>query len=176
MHHILTPYLRWLIALSLVLLGPMIQAEDSWVVQVGAYSAKPNGQMNAFMEELRALQNDGPVLSSVNERGLNVLSIGPFTDRTDAQAALYNVQTLAPDAYIRRVSSDPQDTVQGPAQPVPADQGVAPVAVANAGSDAAALLNQLPADERRNVVMLDGRLHYKDGERFTPLVEYLSNR
>ena len=83
---------------------------------------------------------------------------------------------MVPDAYIRRLSSVAENTKAGAVQPAVEGQGVAPVAIANAGSDAAVLLNQLPADERRNVVMLDGRLHYKDGDRFTPLAEYLSNR
>jgi cell division septation protein DedD len=125
-----------------------------YTVQIGAFR-NPDP---SFAESASRL---GSVHTSRSEAGLTRFLVGRFPTRSAAQALLEKLRGAGySDAFVRRADPAPNlpDVAQGPR----------PSAAAETGD---ASLESLPADVRDKVVRLDGVLHIKEGDRFTPLSE-----
>ncbi len=131
-------------------------ADARWVVQIGAFSDEPSAQ---FLDE--ASQLGETRIESRPQRGDVAVVVGPWMDITEARAALPNILAKYPDAFIRRQTAS--DTIPTSVQ-IP-DQSVA-----------SSTSRQLSLEEQRNVVLLDGKPHYKLGDTFTPIDEYLRRK
>ena len=133
----------------------------NWVVQVGAFTREPDPN---FLTRAEAL---GPAYLQNRSDGTIAVNIGPWEDRDMAERQLVDIQNEFSDAFIKRYRGTGGAAISaaGPSAPSTAQ---------SAGNDE--LLKSLSIEERVNVVLLDGRLHYKDGDTFIPLEEYLRNR
>lgn len=137
-------------------------AQDRYVVQVGAYE-------HERPELLQTLESYGePVTVRVADDLVRV-AVGYYPTVADAQETLLSLQDAGfPDAFVRErqgqfaalnVSNDVVET--------------APLTVysRNAQMSANEKLDSLSKEERDNVVLLDGRLHIKNGNEFIPLAQ-----
>ena len=131
--------------------------QGTWVVQVGAYSKGISDEDHA------RLSRYGNVLVQ-DRNALSIVSVGPYSSRAEAENLLPQIRQVATDAYVRSTRGATTRTTQRPRASRPSKT-----------SDDS-LLSQVPANLRGNVVRLDGELHYKQGDVFTPLGQYLKNR
>ena len=141
-------------------------AADDWMIQAGAYS-KPVDAV--FLSRLESL---GPVVEEVRDDGTRVVGVGPFAEREEALAVLSGVRDVAADAYIRRVGGATLEAVQAAPAANKAGHATANTSLAEQLSQ----LDGLSPELRRRVVLLDGKLHVKEGADFTPLAQFLDNR
>ncbi len=119
-------------------------------IQIGALS-KP---YPAFAKAARQVGN---VESGLTEDGLTLYQVGRYSTRDEAVSALQELRDAGyQDAFIRRLTGS-RSMQAGPR---------------TGFSDLSAVLDQLPEETRSKVVYLDGVLHVKEGDQFTPLREY----
>lgn len=157
---------------ALLLTGPA--HGNDYTIQIGAFRTPSE----SFVEPARSV---GEIYFNRRDNGLVALSVGRFASFGEAQDNLALLAESFPGAYVRRaeagassqldtsgkVSSNISSTSSQTASAMPA--GSAP-----ASGPEDQLLASLSAEERKNVVYLDGKLHVKDGNRFVPLREYRS--
>lgn len=134
-----------------VLFSCNVLASD-FTVQIGAFKQLGTG----FTE---AAEEFGPVTRRINDVGITVVSVGSYATRDAAERALGALVADYPDAFVRSTTTiaPPANTLAATAQ----DN---------------ARWSQLPPEDRKNVVYLDGKLHIKRGDEFIPLADYPPQR
>ncbi|MEM1229179.1 MAG: SPOR domain-containing protein [Pseudomonadota bacterium] len=149
------------------------QAED-YTIQIGAFST-PSDRFAA------SARSEGTLYYTARDGGMVALSIGRYASFAAAQNQLAQLQDSYPDAYVRRADPDAAQRWPGGGAGIAAETASATRAArgsaarrTNAPDDA--ILATLSEAERKNVVYLDGKLHVKEGNRFTPLREYQRSR
>lgn len=151
---------RALGALAVSVAAGQVMAVD-YAVQIGAFKQVPQSSY------LDAANSYGSILRLDAGDGVTAYSIGPFGSRDDAETTRGLLLDHYPDAFIRQVSDG--QIVSAPTATSDARASSAPTRViAGAGND----LSGLTAEERQRVVYLDGVLHIKEGDSFTPLSTY----
>lgn len=131
----------------------------NFTVQIGAFRDAPSGFASAASEigDLRTTRTDG---------GITRYRIGDFDTLTAAEAARTRLIGAGyRDAYVvqtRRSPGSPRVTAAAAPAPSP-----------RPASTARDPLAGVPASIRSQVVLLDGRYHVKEGDRFIQLEQYL---
>ena len=150
---------RFITAMLLAVGLSIPAAAAEYVVQIGAFR-HPNP---SFAE---AASTVGQVSNRVTASGLTRVEVGSYASRTAAIEALERLRAAGyDDAFVRR---------SGAGNPAPAALAPRTPAVSAAPKPRGVQdeLASLPADIRRRAVILDGRLHIKEGNRFIPIAEY----
>ncbi len=154
----------------LALFATGIAWAERYTIQIGAFSTPSE----RFAE---AARREGSLYYTPRAGGMVALSLGRYDSFASAQDELARLQDLYPNAYVRR--ADPDAALRWPtgaADVIATASGDAPARDPKPTRDASstddAILATLSEAERKNVVYLDGKLHVKEGNRFTPLREY----
>ena len=151
---------RALIAVAFaVCASPHVFAD--YTIQIGAFQ-EPN---RSFVQSAGTL---GEVRSARTGDGYLRYTVGTFSSVREAQTLLTSLQSMGyGDAFVRPMSTDSR-----PLGAATRDNEQANVEVSVAGNSDDMLLRSLSPEERAKVVYLDGVLHIKEGDAFTPLHEY----
>ncbi len=162
--------LNRVIVLAAIFLSTAAYA-DSYDVQIGAFRDPDTSkiQLPADVGELR---------TTAGPNGMTRFMVGPFANRDDAKSALAELKSAGFEgAFIRK------SPAQGKAAPVTASADAdhrQPKMTKEAGrQDQSSDISQqdldklmtLSAEERQDIVFLDGRLHRKVGDEFVPLTD-----
>lgn len=152
--------MRKLLLLCFLGLVSHAAAEDGYVIQVGAFKALPTDLPSALAEF-------GEAVSATTEAGIVRVGVGYFPTVTAAQDTLQRLQTTGySSAFVRSHEGFAR-------QPVSGNHKVGVLNKATqAGFDANSIVDTLTVEERAKMVLLDGQLHIKEGERFIPLSQY----
>lgn len=157
-------------------------AAQSYTVQVGAFREPASNFVDAAA-------NHGEVVREENAKGLTLISVGRFSQRSSAEALLEKMASSYPGAYVRSIRGTG-------VQPSPSKSALAKRPAVNRSAQASAgfsvaelrtgkgpllrgnrqdqdLFRQLSVEDRERVVSLDGQLHMKVGDRFVRLSEYV---
>lgn len=143
------------IFILMVTAGP--STAEEYVVQFGALKQP----YEAYAEKARQI---GSVLKVPTTSGFTRYELGPYESGASAREAMGRLRSVGyRDAYVKGGGSQPTisttrlaPTKAKPSKAVEARQAIPP----------------LPDDVRSKLVYVDGVLHVKEGDRFTPLVEY----
>jgi hypothetical protein len=164
----ITMFRRSLATLAM-LAGAMLLAgpghADSYTIQIGAFRTPSE----SFVEPARSV---GEIYFNRRDSGLVALSVGRFDSFDEAQDKLPLLAGDFPGAYVRRAEADARSQFSA-SNTLSASAEAQPRKNAPSGTEDQ-LLASLSEAERKNVVYLDGKLHFKDGNRFIPLREYRS--
>lgn len=133
-----------------------------YAVQIGAFKQVPESGY------LDAASSYGSLIQTDAGDGVTAYALGPFSSRVDAETSLALVQTHYPDAFIRQVGDSQEVSQPASNRGQSIGQTPAPARVVAGGGD----LSSLSAEERGRIVYLDGVLHIKEGDTFTPLSVY----
>lgn len=139
----------------MVAAGPST-AED-YVVQFGALKQP----YEAYAEKARQI---GSVLTVSTKNGFTLYKLGPYESGTSAREAMGRLRSAGyRDAYLKLnvAQSSLSDARLAGTTAMPSK------AVAS-GQD----ISMLPDSVRSKLVYVDGVLHVKEGDRFTPLTQY----
>ena len=173
----------------LLFAGEAVAADLEWTVQIGALR-RPDAGFAAAAETV------APVRTTQTREGLTRFRVGRFDDPQDAERALgalrragyadaYVVQTRGAAAGLPAVSAGPPPTRgTSPTSHTSLTPHTSPTSHTsptphtsprlNPSRDGEQVIESLPESLRSRVVYLDGVLHVKDGDRFTPLAEHLA--
>ena len=139
-------------------------AHARWTIQIGAFGSDFDRSFSAAASVI------GEVREERRDDGSVAVVVGQWNRVADARDSLAALSVNYPDAFIR--ASNP-----GAATGASASSTRSAARTRDSGTPRdSELLNQLSADERANVVLLDGALHYKSGDTFTPLREWMNQR
>ena len=139
-------------------------AQARWTIQIGAFSGDFDRSFSA------AASMVGDVREEQRDDGSVAVVVGQWNRVAEAREPLATLSVDYPDAFIR--ASDPSATPV--ALTTSTSTGRPTKTRTEISTSDNGLLNQLSADERANVVLLDGSLHYKSGNTFTPLREWMN--
>ncbi len=160
---------RWrtyLLVTMLTTFSATANAAELFTIQIGAFKT-PN---DTYSVPARAV---GEIYATERSNGVTALSVGRFADVDAASAALAQISRHYPSAYVRRAHPEaqlrnaPATASKAPLPPTTQTQAANPQQPLETE-----LLSSLTDDERKHVVYLDGKLHYKQGDSFVPLAQY----
>ncbi|MGI9326040.1 MAG: SPOR domain-containing protein [Pseudomonadales bacterium] len=164
--------IRWrndLLAIFVSTFAAAASAAEPFTIQIGAFKT-PN---ETYSLPARTV---GEIYATQRGKGIVALSVGRFADVDEATAALAQISQHYPSAYVRhahpqaQLHSDNKAPATANKTPLPT---TTPADVADQQQPLETeLLSTLTDDERKHVVYLDGKLHYKQGNTFVPLAQY----
>lgn len=151
--------MRALLLLTLAVSG--VAYADSFNVQIGAYR-------NPDVIGIEVPATIGEIQRSKGPDGLTRLMVGPFASRDAAEKAQDELKAAGfGGAFIRATLDASMATARS--QTKSAAPRVAVKHESGAAQRDLDILAGLSAEERRDLVYLDGRLHRKVGDEFIPL-------
>ncbi|MEM6708804.1 MAG: SPOR domain-containing protein [Pseudomonadota bacterium] len=163
---------RLLVGLVAIALSPLVSADYS--VQIGAF----RNPSESFVAAARSV---GTVYAVERSNGVRAIMVGNFADRSDADSARETLMETYPGAFVTTASPTAVQFAEATGASTLANNSPAQAQSSATGANGvrrtsnateAALLDGLTEEERRRVVYLDGKLHLKNGNDFTPLSEY----
>ena len=144
---------------AILLIAGSVSAEP-FVVQIGAFR-NPQADFGARAAEF------GTLSTSRSPEGLTRFEVGTFANEREARRALASIHAAGyTDAFVRRQHAGSRIL----------NIRDLPAVGAGPGDRHEARLARLPSELRSRVVILDGVLSVKEGERFIPLDEYEGGR
>lgn len=154
------------LAVSAVYAAPS-HAED-YTVQIGVFKSSNA----AYVATAQSLDT---VYKNLNDNGFTVYTVGSFETRSQASALKGQLMDSGySDAFVR--STEPStsltaDTTTTNTIKTPINASFRPSSLSDEQ-----MLSKLSEVERENVVYLDGTLHLKQGETFTPVSTLINAR
>lgn len=143
------------ILILMVTAGP--SAADRYVVQFGALKQP----YEEYAEKARQI---GSVLAVPTKSGFTLYKLGPYESGSSAREAMGRLRSAGyRDAYVKRSAS--QSSISNAPM-------TATAAMPSKSSASLQDVSALPDELRSKVVYVDGVLHVKEGDRFTPLTQY----
>ncbi len=150
-----------LVSLLLLIAAPSFAGEGDYSVQIGAFREAPGGFADAAKKV-------GKLYTTTNRQGITRLQVGRYDDLAAARAAMNALRGAGyADAFVV------QKNVARAA--VPADAPKPIRATTTARQVVRDPLAGVPEELHDRVVMLDGRPHIKEADRFVPLATYLAD-
>ncbi|MFK7898181.1 MAG: SPOR domain-containing protein [Myxococcota bacterium] len=145
-------------------------AADEYSVQIGAFE-RPDPNFAAAAEEI------GKLYQSRNVNGVTRIQIGRYGSLEEANVALRALNGAGyTDAYVVNKSARLSDSVEAGqlGQTTSRSSRTAAITSTRSRRDESALMANVPDELRGRTVLLDGRLHVMEGNRFIPLRAYLN--
>lgn len=144
------------------LLGAGAAEAAEYVVQIGAFR-NPHADFGEAAAEI------GVLSTRESPSGLTRFVVGSFATEAEAQQAMRRLRAAGySDAFVRRTIADARAIEDLPA--------IEELPAVGAGPSERSRFESLPRELRARTVYLDGVLHVKEGDRFTPLDEYEGGR
>ncbi|MFK7913795.1 MAG: SPOR domain-containing protein [Pseudomonadales bacterium] len=153
-----------------VLLGASTSQAATYTIQIGAFKT-PNA---TFADQARSV---GEVYATQRASGVTAVSVGSFDSSAEASSALARIEDNYPGAFVRHANTDSRRLLaagSGSERAAASATRTAPAARSTtaSSSNTSDVFATLSAKERKNVVYLDGVLHFKQGDQFLTLAEY----
>jgi hypothetical protein len=152
--------------------GAGAAAADEYSVQIGAFE-RPDPSFVAAAEAI------GKLYRSRNSNGLTRIQVGRYASLEEANVALRALAGAGyADAFVVNKSARLSDSAragevgQGGQRPLQASATTS--RSPSTRGDESNLLANVPAELRSRTVLLDGKLHVMEGDRFIPLRAYLT--
>ena len=144
--------------------------DNTYTIQLEA-SKQPD------LNRYSTIEQYGVLYTEETNRGLVRVRIGNYDSTSEAKSALGQIKSQGfNDAYITVTSADAGATSQPladsysliPASSAPGDTPIR-------SPESLPIWHDLSEEQRANVVYLDGVLHIKEGDTFTPLSQFRPN-
>lgn len=143
-------------------------AADEYSVQIGAFE-RPDPKFAEAAEEI------GKLYRSRNGNGMTRIQVGRYGSLEEANVALRALNGAGyADAYVVNKSARLSDALAGGEYVQTSTRTASAITSTGPRADESSLLANVPEEVRSRTVLLDGRLHVMEGNRFIPLRAYLN--
>ena len=154
--------MTWLPVLVVLIFNPVPVMADGYTIQVGVYK-------NLSKETLDSAEQLGNVYREA-VGPLTRVTVGRYDTRAEAEVELSRIQSGGfDDAFVRSTGTSAKGDSAQKIIDHHGEHSHGGVKHTHLPEAMEKVLSALPESERENVVILDGKLHRKEGDTFTPL-------